>query len=111
MSVPRFIQKVAGRIRERTDPDLIVLFGSYAKGEANIRSDVDLLILGRFPSQGRREDELTGIAYGFPVGFDFHCVTEKEIARDLRDPGTFYHSVFSAGIVLFCKSGLTFPIN
>ncbi|HNT36839.1 MAG TPA: nucleotidyltransferase domain-containing protein [bacterium] len=39
------IEKMAQRIAQQFDPDLIVLFGSYAKGIATLDSDLDILVV------------------------------------------------------------------
>lgn len=43
------LKKIVNAIREETDPEQIVLFGSYARGDAGPRSDLDLLIVERNP--------------------------------------------------------------
>ena len=40
-----FIDKIVSLIVTSVDPDQIVLFGSYARGESSNASDIDLLIL------------------------------------------------------------------
>ena len=44
LNIP-FIDKIVSLIVSRVNPDQIVLFGSYAKGENRNTSDIDLLIL------------------------------------------------------------------
>ena len=39
------IREMVRRIVEAVDPDKVILFGSYARGEARPDSDVDLLII------------------------------------------------------------------
>src|SRR5271155_4435540 len=41
----RAIRRYARQIAERFQPDKIILFGSYAYGEPNADSDVDLLVV------------------------------------------------------------------
>jgi predicted nucleotidyltransferase len=48
----REIKQIALRYREiliknKIQPDIILLFGSHAKGKANINSDIDLAIVSR----------------------------------------------------------------
>ena len=42
-----YIEKIVSIIVSLVDPDQIVLFGSYARGENKNTSDVDLLVLKR----------------------------------------------------------------
>jgi predicted nucleotidyltransferase len=43
----RAIRRFARRIAERFQPDMIILFGSYAYGKPHNESDVDLLVIMR----------------------------------------------------------------
>ena len=48
------IDKMTRRIVREVDPQRILLFGSWARSEANERSDVDLLVVEREPFGGGR---------------------------------------------------------
>ena len=53
------IEKMARRIVHEVDPERIVLFGSWARGEARKWSDVDLLVVEREsfgPHRSRRQE-------------------------------------------------------
>ncbi len=53
------IDRMARRIVREVDPERIVLFGSWARGEANEQSDVDFLVVEREPfgpNRSRREE-------------------------------------------------------
>ena len=39
------LQEIARRIRAMTTPERIILFGSYARGDAGADSDLDLLVI------------------------------------------------------------------
>ena len=105
MDLPRFLFRIAAQIRAAADPDRIVLFGSYAKGRQNARSDADFLVIGNFGARGLRlSQELQDIAGLYPIGLDFHCVSEADLARALARPGSFYHSALTGGIVLFDRN-------
>ena len=39
------IQQIADRIADHFNPEKIILFGSYARGQAHHHSDLDLLIV------------------------------------------------------------------
>ena len=42
-----FIGKIKEIIISRVKPDMIILFGSYARGDYNVDSDIDVLVLKR----------------------------------------------------------------
>ena len=77
------LEEVIGRLVERFDPEKIILFGSYARGEATDDSDVDLLIVAdtglppgeRFPAARRALADV-------PAGFDLIVRTRQEYERD-----------------------------
>jgi len=48
------IEELSRRIIREFDPDRIVLFGSYAQGEATNKSDVDLLVVAQTSLPTRR---------------------------------------------------------
>jgi predicted nucleotidyltransferase len=62
------------------DPDAVVLFGSWAKGTADVHSDIDLLVVGPFrASPWLRDRELRDALRRFAVRFDLHLVTPAEL--------------------------------
>jgi predicted nucleotidyltransferase len=76
------IEELTERIERELDPERIVLFGSYAQGEATEDSDVDLLVVAetdlppreRFPAVRR-------LAADYPSSFDIVVKTPEEFAR------------------------------
>jgi predicted nucleotidyltransferase len=42
------LSSIADAIRKVSNPRLVILFGSQARGNANQNSDIDLLVIGRF---------------------------------------------------------------
>jgi len=43
------INQLVDLVVEETDPDKIILFGSYAYGNPNDKSDLDLLVINGLP--------------------------------------------------------------
>jgi predicted nucleotidyltransferase len=80
----KVIDEMAQRIVREVDPQRILLFGSWARGEANEHSDVDLLVVEREPfgEQRSRRQEAARI---------WRCLSEFRIPTDIL--------VYSAGEV------------
>ena len=70
-----------------------ILFGSYARQEANAQSDIDLVVIG-----GPRFDP-TDV---FCIADDLHRLTGKQVdvyeRREITAGTEFYNTVFSEGV-------------
>jgi len=70
------IDKMARRIVREVDPQRILLFGSWARGEANEQSDVDFLVVEREPfgrNRSRRRE----------AARIWRCLSEFRIPADI----------------------------
>jgi predicted nucleotidyltransferase len=96
------IERAAKRIRERFNPEKIILFGSHARGEARDDSDIDLLIVAdtklpvreRFPAVSRALAD-------FPVAFDLILKTPREYRRWRRVLNNIVYFADKYGKVLY----------
>ena len=87
------------------DPDAVVLFGSWAKGTADVHSDIDLLVIGPFrASPWLRGRELRDALRGFAIRFDLHLVTPAELAAAPRHG--YLDTLRSSCTVLYARPGL-----
>jgi uncharacterized protein len=80
------IEQMAKEIVREVDPERIVLFGSWARGQANESSDVDLLIVERDPfgpDRSRRKEaaRIWRCLSGFRVPTDILVYSADEIAQ------------------------------
>lgn len=78
------IDRMAQQIVREVDPERIVLFGSWARGEANEQSDVDFLVVEREPfgpNRNRREEavRIWECLYDFRVPKDILVYSVDEI--------------------------------
>jgi predicted nucleotidyltransferase len=78
------IDKMARQIVREVDPERVVLFGSWARGEADERSDVDFLVVEREPfgpNRSRREEavRIWECLYDFRVPKDILVYSVDEI--------------------------------
>lgn len=96
------LRQITQTLVERLRPEKIVLFGSYAAGQATPASDIDLLVI--LDSPLRRDQRQEAIArllrpYRFPI--DILAYTPDEAARCLAMPGSFLRHILKTGRVLY----------
>lgn len=101
--------EIIGKIRKRLvnafAPEKIILFGSQARGTADDRSDVDILVIGPFEGKRRRlmldmDRALDDLDYAF----DILILTPEEFQRDRRIPGTIGRYAQLEGRILYAQS-------
>ena len=96
------IEEMVRRIVERFHPDQVVLFGSYARGEAGPDSDVDLLVVMPVSGSKRKmavQIDLALAGMGLPK--DVVVVTPEEVARLRNIVGTIVYPAVREGKVLY----------
>ena len=76
------LNKIIDRIRERFQPEKIILFGSQASGTATKDSDIDLLIIADtdIPKEKRYRSVCQELE-DFPYAFDAFLKTPSEYSR------------------------------
>ncbi len=96
------IKQVVDRIIEFYQPEKIILFGSYALGNANENSDLDLLLIKDTdePVLNRAEGLHKALRDLF-LPMDILVFTPSEISRDKDRKFTFIHDVLKTGKVLY----------
>lgn len=98
-------EEIAGIIKliaAAVSPEEIILFGSYAKGVATFRSDLDLLVIidTQLPLQ-RRKESFKSIQDRYAIKIDIHAYTRTEIASLANEPYSFIQSVLKTGKTLY----------
>jgi predicted nucleotidyltransferase len=99
------LRSITALIVECCDPEAVLLFGSYAKGQDNPESDLDILVIGDFPQPPHlRGHEARGLLRRYPIRIDLHLVTPEEVAVESRKPYGFLGSVLASGTIIYMKS-------
>ncbi|OGS19596.1 MAG: hypothetical protein A2219_07345 [Elusimicrobia bacterium RIFOXYA2_FULL_50_26] len=96
------LQEATNRLVSRFHPQRIVLFGSQARGTADIHSDVDLLVICDF--QGNRRELMVSMDRSLKgLGFarDIVVLKPEEFERDRDIPGTIAQPASREGKVLY----------
>lgn len=103
--VEQFIQDMAHKVVQAYDPDRVLLFGSYARGQHTLYSDVDLLIV----KDTRRASVLRGqsvrqLFYDSLIRVDLLVYTNEEFEDEMRHPDSFLASIAKTWIELYHRS-------
>jgi predicted nucleotidyltransferase len=82
MLATSYLSDAFGRIISHFDPEKIILFGSYSRGDATDQSDVDLLVVARTDlPQRERFRAIRRLLADYPVAFDVYLKTPEEFNR------------------------------
>lgn len=95
------IQETARQIAERFDPEQIILFGSYAYGEPQPDSDVDLLVVMR--TSLKETEQAIRICQSIPYsyGLDLLVRTPENLKRRIEMGDRFLRDITLQGKVLY----------
>ena len=74
----------------------VFLIGSYARGDFNVWSDIDVLLIGDF--KGNPLERLLGL--DFPPGFEVIPLTEDEFDKAIKKNKPIIWDVKNEGIVI-----------
>lgn len=91
------------KVKEKINPHKIILYGSFARGEATEWSDIDLLVIASFKkiNKDRRFDVLYDLQKDIKKIHSFHVygVTPSEFKR--AKPWTIFEEIKKEGITVF----------
>jgi predicted nucleotidyltransferase len=106
LAVQKKIDEMVRRIVERFHPEEVILFGSYARGQAGPGSDVDLLVV--MPVSGSRREmqlQVRLVLNDIRLPKDIIVVTPDQVEKQRDIPGTIVRPAFLEGRVLYAKAG------
>lgn len=97
------ITQAARRVAvEASQPAKIILLGSYARGDADSASDLDLLVVEHeLPDKAAEYLRLKGAIGRLGVGIDLLLLSEQEFERRSQVPGTLPYWARKEGKVLY----------
>ena len=96
------LNEVARRLVEKFHPEKIILFGSQARGTADSRSDIDLLVISHVKEKRRKlMIEMLRVLTELKYAFDIIILTREEYERDQKIPGTIGRYASRGGKIIY----------
>ena len=102
---PELINYIVKKIVQEIQPEKIILFGSYARGDFERDSDLDLFIIKDSEESSRRtRRKVEALLWGRRFPMDLIVRKQKEVDWNFRAKNPFYlHHIFREGKVLYEK--------
>lgn len=96
------ISEIVSKIASGYNPDKIILFGSYATGNANENSDLDLFVIKDSDlSRPQRTLKVRKMIYGSMVPIDLIVYTPEEIEKAQQNKFGFVNRVLNSGKIVY----------
>ena len=99
-----FIRDMTKFIKDRFNPQKVMLFGSYAYGEPSSESDVDLLIIMDTSIKFHKQAAIIRLALdeAFNVSFPMDIIVrdQEEIEKRVKQGDFFIKEILEEGIAL-----------
>lgn len=103
-SVNKHIQQMVKCIVAQFHPERIILFGSHARGQATVDSDVDLLIVMPVSGSKRQKAVEIGVAlHDIPIAKDVIVVTPEDFEWRKEIVGTIERPAARDGRLLYAR--------
>lgn len=101
-SVGRSLRPAIKKIVDELNPEKIILFGSYAYGNPNAHSDVDLLVIMKTRASLKdRSWAVSRLLLPRPFPVDILVKTPKEVREDLKSGDCFIKEILTRGKALY----------
>jgi len=96
------ISEIVNKIATGYNPDRIILFGSYANGNPNDDSDLDLFVIkdSDLP-RPQRTVQVRKMLFGAMIPIDLIVYTPKEIEESINNKFSFVFEVLNTGKTLY----------
>ncbi len=96
------IYDIVNRIIENYNPEKIILFGSYARGNYNDDSDLDFILIKETSvPKHKRGIEVRRLFYGLAVPMDFKIYTTTEFTNELSNQYSFLSTAIQGSKILY----------
>ncbi len=96
------IADISKKIAKSIEPEKIILFGSYAKGNYNVDSDMDFIVVKKSTlPRHKRGLEIRRLFYGLLIPIDLKVYTPEEFDEELKNEYSFLHSALKSSRILY----------
>ena len=96
------INEIVNRIVLTFNPEKIILFGSYAAGNPNDNSDIDLLVINESTlPRHRRSFDIQKSLIGSMIPMDILVYTNKEFENEKTEKHSFLNSIIKDSKILY----------
>ena len=104
MDAKEIISRVTEKIKINYNPQEIILFGSYANGNPDKDSDLDLLIIKetneKYRERSLKVRKILSEENGL-IGMDILVYTPEEITRRMEIGDSFLSKILKEGVMLY----------
>ena len=105
MLSPAELQRIVRLIVARVDPDVVIVFGSYAKGRQTPTSDLDLfVVMNTILPMSKRTRDIRATLSTMLVPIDVHVYTPEEVEALEKQPFSFVRRVLRSGRTLYRRA-------
>ncbi len=106
MDEGKLLERIVQRIVATAQPDKIILFGSWARGDARPDSDIDILVIKESTEPGYRRDAAIYLALaGLNAPVDVMTYTPEEVSDWSAVPQAFITTAVREGKVMYENKG------
>ena len=106
MNYQQYIPLIVEELK-KAEPEKIILFGSYAYGQPNEDSDLDILVIKDIEAAKVREFridlklKLWNIIQKLNIPIDIFVDSQQSIDQRIEDGDQFYKEIISKGTVIY----------
>jgi predicted nucleotidyltransferase len=104
---PEKVQNVIQKIVEVSQPRKLILFGSYVRGNTDLNSDLDILVVTNDKIESPRKEgvRIRRALKGIVMSMDILVVPESKLEYLTNVPGLIYREAIKNGRVVYESSG------
>ncbi|MBI4242065.1 MAG: nucleotidyltransferase domain-containing protein [Candidatus Rokubacteria bacterium] len=103
MPDPAVLARIADRLKREYRAERVIVYGSVARGEATIHSDIDLLVVAPSTEKGyQRMATVKAIVRDLSRGLPISPIvlTPEELKQRLADEDPFVQEIVESGVAL-----------